>query len=130
MILRPPRSTRTDTLFPYTALFRSLSLGLDSCNQPIPGVPSAHFTCGGVLTDLSAHTDVDGLYAIGEVACTGLHGANRLASNSLLECLVFGKAAAEDLIAKLPDREMPTELRPWDESRVTDSAEEDRKSGV
>lgn len=101
-----------------------LSLGLDICKQPIPVVPSAHFTCGGVLTDLAAHTDVDGLYAIGEVACTGLHGANRLASNSLLECLVFSKAAAEDLIAKLPDREMPTELQPWDESRVTDSDED------
>jgi L-aspartate oxidase len=101
-----------------------LALGLDICKQPIPVVPSAHFTCGGVLTDLRARTDVDGLYAIGEVACTGLHGANRLASNSLLECLVFGKAAAEDLIATLPQREMPHALRPWDESRVTDSDED------
>ena len=101
-----------------------LSLGLDICKQPIPVVPSAHFTCGGVLTDLSARTDVDGLYAIGEVACTGLHGANRLASNSLLECLVFGKAAAEDLIATLPQRAMPDDLRPWDASRVTDSDED------
>ncbi|WP_028080740.1 L-aspartate oxidase [Solimonas soli] len=101
-----------------------LSLGLDICRQPIPVVPSAHFTCGGVVTDLAARTDVDGLYAIGEVACTGLHGANRLASNSLLECLVFAKAAAEDLIARLPQREMPTQLRPWDESRVTDSDED------
>ncbi|WP_028006811.1 L-aspartate oxidase [Solimonas flava] len=101
-----------------------LSLGIDICKQPIPVVPSAHFTCGGVLTDLSARTDIDGLYAVGEVACTGLHGANRLASNSLLECLVFGKAAADDLIATLPQREMPQNLRPWDESRVTDSDED------
>ncbi|NKF21791.1 L-aspartate oxidase [Solimonas marina] len=101
-----------------------LALGLDIRTQPIPVVPSAHFTCGGVLTDLNARTDVDGLYAIGEVACTGLHGANRLASNSLLECVVFGKAAAEDLIASLPAREMPQELKPWDESRVTDSDED------
>ncbi len=101
-----------------------LALGIDICKQPIPVVPSAHFTCGGVLTDLSARTDLDGLYAIGEVACTGLHGANRLASNSLLECLVFGKAAAEHLIEALPQRAMPQDLPLWDESRVTDSDED------
>ncbi|WP_093285955.1 L-aspartate oxidase [Solimonas aquatica] len=100
------------------------SLGLDICRQPIPVVPSAHFTCGGVVTDLSARTDLDGLYAIGEVACTGLHGANRLASNSLLECLVFARAAAEDLHATLDGRVMPADPRPWDESRVTNSDED------
>ncbi len=87
-------------------------------------VPSAHFTCGGVLTDLRARSDVKGLYAIGEVACTGLHGANRLASNSLLECLVFAEAAAADLIQELPSRRLPTTLQPWDESRVRDSDED------
>lgn len=101
-----------------------LTLGIDICKQPIPVVPSAHFTCGGVVTDLAARTDVDGLYAIGEIACTGLHGANRLASNSLLECLVFAQAAADDLIKVLPERERPVDLKPWDESRVTDSDED------
>jgi L-aspartate oxidase len=101
-----------------------LSLGLDITRQPIPVVPSAHFTCGGVLTDLSARTDVTGLYAAGEAACTGLHGANRLASNSLLECVVFGSAAADDLIRELPNLTPPPELRAWDESRVSDSDED------
>jgi L-aspartate oxidase len=101
-----------------------LELGLNITREPIPVVPSAHFTCGGVLTDLHARTDVDGLYAIGEVACTGLHGANRLASNSLLECLVFGAAAAKDLAQRLPGRAQPPQPRPWDESRVTDSDED------
>ncbi|HEX4871246.1 MAG TPA: L-aspartate oxidase [Nevskiaceae bacterium] len=101
-----------------------LSLGLDICREPIPVVPSAHFTCGGVVTDLRARTDLDGLYAIGEVACTGLHGANRLASNSLLECLVFAEAAAEDLLATLDERPAPPPPRPWDASRVTDSDED------
>jgi L-aspartate oxidase len=101
-----------------------IGLGIDITREPIPVVPSAHFTCGGVVTDLRARTDVDGLYAIGEVACTGLHGANRLASNSLLECLVFGDAAARDLHETLPRRSPPPALRPWDESRVTDSDED------
>jgi len=101
-----------------------LKLGIDITKEPIPVVPSAHFTCGGVLTDLSARTDVDGLYAIGEVACTGLHGANRLASNSLLECLAFAAAAAEDIHATLDARAEPQPPRPWDESRVTDSDED------
>ena len=101
-----------------------LELGLNITKEPIPVVPSAHFTCGGVQTDLAARTDVQGLYAIGEVACTGLHGANRLASNSLLECLVFGDAAAQDLHRSLPQLPAPQALKPWDASRVTDSDED------
>ena len=76
-------------------------------------MPSAHFTCGGVVTDLKGRTDVQGLYAIGEVACTGLHGANRLASNSLLECLAFAESAAEDLEATLNKRSDPPALKAW-----------------
>jgi L-aspartate oxidase len=101
-----------------------LSLGLDITRQPIPVVPSAHFTCGGVVTDLHARTDIAGLYAAGECASTGLHGANRLASNSLLECLVFADAAADDLIRELPAMPAPPPLKPWDESRVSDSDED------
>ncbi|MES2885774.1 MAG: L-aspartate oxidase, partial [Pseudomonadota bacterium] len=101
-----------------------LELGLNITKEPIPVVPSAHFTCGGVVTDLKGRTDVDGLYAIGEVACTGLHGANRLASNSLLECLAFAEAAAEDLEATLNKRASPPALKEWDASRVTDSDED------
>lgn len=103
---------------------RCLDLGIDITREPIPVVPAAHYTCGGVMTDLAGRTDLDRLYAIGETACTGLHGANRMASNSLLECLVFGHAAGEDLLARLDDLEPPGPLRPWDESRVTDSDEE------
>jgi L-aspartate oxidase len=103
---------------------RCLELGIDITREPIPVVPSAHFTCGGVLTDLAARTDVSGLYAIGEAACTGLHGANRLASNSLLECLVFAEAAAEDILRALPALPAPPRLRDWDASRVTDSDED------
>ena len=84
-------------------------------------VPTAHFTCGGVLTDLAGRTDLPGLYAVGEVACTGLHGANRLASNSLLECMVFARAAAQ-AIAAAPATELPT-VPAWDDSRVTDADE-------
>ena len=101
-----------------------LELGLNITREPIPVVPSAHFTCGGVVTDLRGRTDVDGLYAIGEVACTGLHGANRLASNSLLECLAFAEAAAEDLDVTLGRRPLPDTPKAWDESRVTDSDED------
>jgi len=101
-----------------------LELGLNITTEPIPVVPAAHFTCGGVLTDLQGRTNIDGLYALGEVACTGLHGANRLASNSLLECLVFAESAAEHLEATLSQRPLPPPLKPWDESRVTDSDED------
>jgi L-aspartate oxidase len=103
---------------------RCLALGIDITRQPIPVVPAAHYTCGGVVTDLDGRTDVGGLYAVGEVACTGLHGANRMASNSLLECLVFAEAAARHLHDTLADRPAPGPLRPWDESRVTDSDED------
>lgn len=101
---------------------RCLELGIDITREPIPVVPAAHYTCGGIVTDLAARTDVDGLYAVGESACTGLHGANRLASNSLLECLVFGEAAAQDILSKASYEPLP--LPDWDESRVTDADEE------
>ncbi len=102
---------------------RCLELGIDITRQPIPVVPAAHYTCGGVVTDLHARTDLEGLYAAGEVACTGLHGANRLASNSLLECLVFGMAAAEDISGRLEEPAPHIEIPPWDESRVTEPDE-------
>jgi L-aspartate oxidase len=101
---------------------RCLELGIDITKQPIPVVPAAHYSCGGVMSDLIGRTDVEGLYAVGEVAHTGLHGANRLASNSLLECLVFSQGAAED-IAKATRFEIP-EIPEWDASRVTDADEE------
>ena len=100
------------------------AFGFDITKEPIPVVPAAHYTCGGIMTDLDGRTDVNNLYAIGEVAYTGLHGANRMASNSLLECIVFAFAAAKDIIAKLDITHMPKPLPHWDESRVTDSDEE------
>lgn len=103
-------------------LARCLELGIDITQQPIPVVPAAHYTCGGVVTDLRARTDLPGLYVAGEAACTGLHGANRLASNSLLECLVFAEAATNDILAQ-PPAVIPS-LPEWDESRVTDPDEE------
>jgi L-aspartate oxidase len=100
---------------------RCLELGIDITRQPIPVVPAAHYTCGGIHTDLSGRTDLTGLHAIGETAYTGLHGANRLASNSLVECMVFARAAAIDIkVTPLP---APPEVPPWDESRVTDPDE-------
>ncbi len=100
---------------------RCKELGIDIAVDPIPVVPAAHYSCGGVITDLSARTDIPGLYAVGETACTGLHGANRLASNSLLECLVFSEAASRDILAS--KRTAPPDLPVWDESRVTDADE-------
>ena len=101
---------------------KCLSLGIDITRDPIPIVPAAHYTCGGLVTDLHGRTDLANLYALGEVSCTGLHGANRLASNSLLECLVFSEAVVND-IAGAPSQESPT-LPAWDESRVTNADEE------
>ena len=101
---------------------RCLELGIDITASPIPVVPAAHYTCGGVMVDDKGHTDITNLYAIGETTYTGLHGANRLASNSLLECLVFGRIAAQEILASAP-RALP-ELPYWDESRVTDADEE------
>ena len=101
-----------------------LEFGIDICKQPIPVVPAAHYTCGGVYTDKHALTDIANLYAIGEVACTGLHGANRMASNSLLECLVFADLASEDILQKLPNIPATPEIPDWDESKVSDSDEE------
>jgi L-aspartate oxidase len=103
---------------------RCLEYGFDMTREPLPVVPAAHYTCGGVVTDLHARTDLDSLYAIGETAYTGLHGANRMASNSLLECLVFAQAAGEDILARDPRPDTGLEIPPWDESRVTDSDEE------
>lgn len=101
-----------------------LTIGIDMTTQPIPVVPAQHYTCGGVVVDLAARTDIPGLWAAGECTESGLHGANRLASNSLLECFVFGEAAAEDILARWDElAEVPAVL-PWDESRVTDSDEE------
>ena len=100
------------------------SLGIDMTKEPIPVVPAQHYTCGGVLIDLKGRTDLPGLYAAGEVSESGLHGANRLASNSLLECFVFGDAAARDIMARWDEFDEPPAIRPWDESRVTDSDEE------
>lgn len=101
---------------------RCLELGIDMTREPIPVVPAAHYSCGGIVTDLAARTDVPNLYAVGETAGTGLHGANRLASNSLLECLVFGEGAARDILAR-PSAATPS-LPAWDESRVSDADEE------
>lgn len=101
-----------------------LSLDIDITQQAIPVVPAAHYTCGGILTDLNANTDITGLYAIGEVACTGLHGANRMASNSLLECLVFAERAAEDILQQLSFTPDTLTIPDWDESQVSVSDEE------
>jgi len=101
-----------------------LEFDIDITKQPIPVVPAAHYTCGGVLTDSYARTDIKNLYAIGEVASTGLHGANRMASNSLLECLVFADRACEDILLKLPGIPPAPLIPDWDESQVIDSDEE------
>ncbi|MEE9398366.1 MAG: L-aspartate oxidase [Methylococcales bacterium] len=103
---------------------KCLQWNIDITQQPIPIVPAAHFTCGGIMIDHNACTDIPGLYAVGETSFTGLHGANRLASNSLLECLVFSKQASKHLIANLKKTDPPESLPFWDESQVSDSDEE------
>jgi L-aspartate oxidase len=101
---------------------RCLALGIDIARQPIPVVPAAHYTCGGVVTDLAGRTDVPGLYAVGETSYTGLHGANRLASNSLLECVVLGRSCAEHILQAMPPE---SAVAPdWDESQVEDADEQ------
>jgi len=99
-------------------------LGIDMTREPIPVVPAQHYTCGGIVIDRDGRTDLPGLYAAGECTQSGLHGANRLASNSLLECFVFGEAAAAHIAAHWDDLPPPPPIRAWDESRVTDSDEE------
>ena len=106
-----------------TIYARCKEFGFDMACEPLPVVPAAHYTGGGLMTDLNARTDVEGLYAVGETAFTGLHGANRMASNSLLECLVFAMAAAEDIGRQLKEVALPDQLPEWDESRVSNSDE-------
>ena len=100
---------------------RCLELGIDISKQAIPVVPAAHYTCGGVMADLAGRTDLGGLYAIGETACSGLHGANRLASNSLVECMVFAQATAKAIDQATPSHSPA--LPAWDDSRVSDADE-------
>ena len=107
-----------------TVYERCLDFGIDITKEPIPVVPAAHYTCGGVLVDQSGCTDIPGLYAIGETSFTGLHGANRMASNSLLECFVYARSAAENILAQLQHVSMPSALPGWDASQVTDSDED------
>ena len=107
-----------------TVMSRCAEFGIDISAEPIPVVPAAHYTCGGIVVDTDGHTDVAGLYAIGEASCTGLHGANRMASNSLLECIVYAESAAGH-IAKTIDRAPAlADAAAWDESQVTNSDED------
>src|SRR5690606_15970020 len=112
-----------DNHFP-TVKSECLKYGIDITRDLVPVVPAAHYTCGGVLVDLNGCTDLKNLYAIGETACTGLHGANRMASNSLLECLVFAWSASEHIDRVMDTIPEPAEVSPWDESRVTHSDED------
>ena len=107
-----------------TIYSRCLEFGYDITKEPIPVVPAAHYSCGGIVTDLNAQTDIQGLYAVGECTYSGLHGANRLASNSLLECLVFAESAATHIAANLKNTSRrEVDIPQWDESRVTDADE-------
>ncbi len=107
-----------------TIMAQCLEFGIDIAAEPIPVVPAAHYTCGGILVDTRGRTDLARLYAIGEASCTGLHGANRMASNSLLECIVYAESAAADIAAGLDTWPPPRPVAPWDESQVTDSDED------
>lgn len=112
-----------NTHFP-TILARCLELGIDITKEPIPVVPAAHYTCGGIVVDTYGRTDLKGLYAIGESSCTGLHGANRMASNSLLECIVYAESAAQHIRQNIDDTPEPNQPPLWDETQVTDSDED------
>ncbi len=103
---------------------RCLKFGFDITSEPIPVVPAAHYICGGIMTDSSGRTDIKGLYALGETAFTGMHGANRMASNSLLECIVFARTTSEEILATLAQIAPPKPLPTWDESQVSDSDEQ------
>ncbi|MBV1874056.1 MAG: L-aspartate oxidase [Gammaproteobacteria bacterium] len=108
-----------------TVYNRCMELGIDISRQPIPIVPAAHYTCGGVVTDIDSQTDLQGLFAIGETSFTGLHGANRMASNSLLECFVFALSASKKINSTLAGEQLNfPSVPPWDESKVTDSDED------
>ncbi|MCB1678642.1 MAG: L-aspartate oxidase [Halioglobus sp.] len=107
-----------------TVMARCLEFGIDISAEPIPVVPAAHYTCGGVVVDTRGRTDLAGLYAIGETSFTGLHGANRMASNSLLECIVYAESAARHIAQTLQQTRAPDAAPPWDESQVTDSDED------
>lgn len=103
---------------------RCLKLGIDISCSPIPIVPAAHYTCGGIVTDARGRTDIQNLYAIGECSFTGLHGANRMASNSLLECMVFATEAAEQIRESIPSGSPVGSIEDWDETQVTNSDED------
>ena len=105
-------------------LGRCADYGIDIASEPIPCVPAAHYLCGGIVTDVQGRTSLPGLFAIGEVSCTGLHGANRMASNSLLECLVLAESAARCVVASIDSADFIGDIPPWDESQVTDADEE------
>src|SRR5690554_377307 len=107
-----------------TVYQRCLELGIDITREPIPVVPAAHYTCGGIMIDSQGRTDINQLYAVGETAFTGLHGANRMASNSLLECFVYGRSCAQDIAAQCANVPEPPQAPDWDESQVTDSDED------
>lgn len=107
-----------------TVYERCLTFGIDITQEAIPVVPAAHYTCGGVAVDQHGHTDISNLYAIGETSFTGLHGANRMASNSLLECFVYARSAAADIAQQDARVSAPEPLPHWDASLVTDSDED------
>ncbi|MEB5928643.1 L-aspartate oxidase [Acinetobacter schindleri] len=107
-----------------TLYARLLELGIDITKEMIPVVPAAHYTCGGVVVDENSQTDVAGLYAIGETSYTGLHGANRMASNSLLECFVYGMSAAKHIQENFKADQSVPEVPAWDDSQVTNPDED------
>ena len=121
---RPPEFVKEHFPMLYERL---LELGIDITKDQIPVVPAAHYTCGGVMVDLNSETDIDGLYAIGETSFTGLHGANRMASNSLLECFVFGASAAKhitQIISETTEQAALVDVPAWDDSRVQNPDED------